>query len=372
MQKQVITQVILTYLAEAFDMKHLVVATYINKNMMSHQQEPRCEFYMHPPKVISVEKKHSITISDIFTMLFDKKEYILVGKLRDKLHEKKAFLCLDDIMRRETRWSMFFLDIEQILTKLVFNLRVHEKTGRPVIGFITAFSVEEDIIRNTPIYANCVKGVRRLNNKHKDPMSGILERFLGHDIIEEEPYWMKYKKTSTGEIVDLTEQQLYELPTIEDVKDLEPYMDDSGEAAMYKRASLRSYHDTKKMLYYYPEDDKEHDPDGMLYEHYVGTFFAEPINEDNLLKYSKYNADIYNELLDQKYEEFGGWRKMPRDYTRTKWPEFGPLYRSLGYGYDQPIIYENMCAAFGKDKVDRVWRKHYKYFHDDGLDGLVL
>lgn len=347
-------------------MKHLAIATYIDKNMIVHPQEPRCEFYMHPPKVLDVKTKHSILIDDIFRMLFDRESYCFVGKLRDRLHEKKAFVCLDDIRRRESRWCMFFVNAQSKIFRLVFNLRVHERTKRPVIGFIISFNIEKEVLQNTPLYTNYLNCIRSMNKNSKDAMSGILERFLCHDILEEEECWMKYKKISTGEIVDLNEQQLYELPTVEDVDDLESYMDDTGKAVIYQRATVLSHVDTKKMPYYYTEDDEKNDPTGMLYERYICMFFAEPLNEDNLLKYSKYNADIYNELLDEKYKEFGGWRKMPRDYTRTKWPEFGPLYRSLGYGYDQPIIYENMCAAFGKEKVDPVWKKHY----GGRIDGL--
>ena len=279
-------------------------------------------------------------------------------------------MCIDEILRRESRWCKFFTNANGHLMRVVYNLRVHVYSSKSVLGVITCFPIDVSVIEtNIHLYNSYLRAVDSFK-RTTDPMRNLILEML-HIIdpinVGVGAKQMKYKKRSTGEIIDLDRHQVYEL-SLNEAIDLDSYGYDAYEdAAMAKLNTILSYYDSKKMQYYYKKGDIEHDPNGSLREQYIGTFSFEPLNEANLLNYNHRNADIFNELLELKYREVGNQRKVDNNYTITSWKEFGPAFRAIGYGYDQPIIYKNLCAAFGKDQVDYVWKKHYKFGINDGL-----
>ena len=48
-------------------------------------------------------------------------------------------------------------------------------------------------------------------------------------------------------------------------------------------------------------------------------------------------------------------KKVTNCYVLNEWEASGPAMFGVAYGYDQPIVYKNLCKAFGKEKVDRIW-----------------
>lgn len=177
---------------------------------------------------------------------------------------------------------------------------------------------------------------------------------------------MQFETLFDRKVVDLTEDQLFSL-TKEELHKLAPSKDNVNESMMMLTSALMRHVDTMKLKHYYDKNDKVNDPDGTLYEHYISYYDLQPLNESNLLKYNHMNVDIYNQLLDNKYEEVGGRNKLTTDFIRSHWTTVYDAMDSISYGYDQPIIYKNLCDAFGKDQVDQVWKKHYKFGINDGL-----
>ena len=84
------------------------------------------------------------------------------------------------------------------------------------------------------------------------------------------------------------------------------------------------------------------------------------LNEDNLLKYNNLNVKIFNELMDIKYEEVGSRDIVTTSYILDHWAAYVLAIESVSLGMDQKVIYEKLCAAFGKTNVDQVWYKYYK------------
>ena len=159
---------------------------------------------------------------------------------------------------------------------------------------------------------------------------------------------MQFETLLNRQIVNLTEDQLFTL-TKDELLKLAPSKDNVSESMMMLTSALMRQVDTLKLKYYYDKDDKVNDPDGELYEHYISYYDLQPLNESNLLKYNHANVDIYNQLLDNKYEEVGGRNKLTTDFIRSHWVIVYDAMDSISYGYDQPIIYKNLCDAFGKD-----------------------
>ena len=370
-EKAAIRRVIDQYLDGKFDMRHLGKATYDSAHLVSVDNIMDYTFYFNSKKLLDIEAKHHLTRDQILSIIVNRRSYKIVGKLRDKVHEitdSEDVVCIDEILRRESRWCKFFTNANGHLMRVVYNLRIHVYSSKSVLGVITYFPIDVSVIEtNTHLYNSYLRAVDSFK-RTADPMRNlILEMLHIIDPMNGGAKQMKYKKRSTGEIVDLDRHQVYEL-SLNEAIDLDPYGYDAYEdAAMAKLNTILSYYDSKKMQYYYEKGDIEHDPNGSLREQYIGTFSFEPLNEANLLNYNHCNADIFNELLELKYREVGGQRKVDNNYTMTSWKEFCPAFRAVGYGYDQPIIYKNLCAAFGKDQVDQVWKKHYKFGINDGL-----
>ena len=176
---------------------------------------------------------------------------------------------------------------------------------------------------------------------------------------------MLFKLNDTNKIVDLTDDELFALSE-DQLMSITPY-NDSKKATDAYVAALDQYVDCWRMSPYYASNDKINDPDGWLHEDYCCINSWEPLNESNLLKYNHKNVKVYNELLDQKYKELGGVQHVTDRYVIEKWPQIGPAVNSVAYGYDQSIVYKNLCDAFGKENTDRIWRKYYKFQQDDGL-----
>lgn len=359
-QKDAIERVMHQYVADRkFDMKYLGIAQYSLMNLITDIRAVDYDMYFDVNKVIDMKNKHHLNDVQVVDILLNKNLYFPIGKLRDN-HNSNDITCIDDIIREERRWCKFFTDAVGKIVRIVYNIRVHRITRKSILGIITCFPIDASLIEsNSQIYANYLRILSSDKNPHKNSMNKMILEWLNCDKFGGERLSMQYRNKITNEIVDLSEQEIYNL-SLSDVLQLEPYMDTFGEASAAQISTIISYDDCKKMQVYYGEDDKVNDPNGLLHEEYISTFSFEPINEINLLQYSKNNAMIFNELLDMKYKEVGGQRKVDNVYTMNHWKEFGPAFRSVGYGYDQSIIYENLCAAFGKDKVDHVWCNYYE------------
>lgn len=287
--------------------------------------------------------------------------------MRDIKHERRdseEVTCIDDVTRIEARWCKLYVNkITEDLLRIVYNVRVHQQSKEPIIGIITCFKPNMNVIRNND----------KLRSKYdkviassRNPMEKIIHKFLHLPTHNGGDIQMLYKVNHSGQTVDLTRDDLFTMSE-EQLLQLDPY-DQSKETITAYIDALGRFDDPLKLRPYYAKDDRINDPDGWLHEDYLLVNFAEEINEPNLLKYNHRNIKIYNELIDVKYEEMGGREKVTNRYILNEWKASGPAMFGVAYGYNQPIVYKNLCEAFGKKNVDRIWQKYYKFYQDDGLD----
>lgn len=298
--------------------------------------------------------------------MLDRSIYGTIGKLRDNKHERldsDIITCIDDCNRIESWWNKLYVNMFGQLSKIVYNLRIHSITRRSVIGVITCYPVNFAYVRNNDQFrSNYDKVVSRLKRDYQNQATILKESM----VLIGGAAKMQFEILLNRQIVNLTEDQLFSL-TKDELLKLAPSKDNISESMMMLTSALMRQVDTLKLKYYYDKDDKVNDPDGTLHEHYISYYDLQSLNESNLLRYNHANVDIYNQLLDNKYEEVGGRNKLTTDFIRSHWTTVYDVMDSISYGYDQPIIYKNLCNAFGKDQVDQVWKKHYKFGINDGL-----
>ena len=67
-----------------------------------------------------------------------------------------------------------------------------------------------------------------------------------------------------------------------------------------------------------------------------------------------------------KQEAPGFSHGVCHDYAYDHWPQVYDAINAIGYGNNQRDVYNKLYSTFGKEKVDTVWRKHYRG-KDDGL-----
>ena len=173
---------------------------------------------------------------------------------------------------------------------------------------------------------------------------------------------VKARLRDTDCVFDVTEENLAKMCK-ENILSLQSVNENDAPILLQERLKFQ---DLLKIRPYYAANDKENDPTGNLHEYYIERYDADDYNEENLLRYNHNNVKIFNELVDQKYEEEGSKDTVTESYFQQEWPEFGDPYNSIIYGDDQNTVYHGLCKACGKEKVDTVWRKHY-HNKNDGL-----
>lgn len=349
------------YYDQSYTVNHLGIGKYDLVNVDHHQDAKDYGFYMNQAKRQKVLDDHGYGYQTILNILLNSSKYDRIGKMRDLLHERRdseQVTCIDDTIRIESRWCKLYIDKRQeIPIRVVYNLRIHELTKEPIVGIITCFRVSINTLKQNKKLYNSYKNVIQRN---RSPITKVILEFLrdGGDT-------MLYIDTRSNKLINLNENELFSLSE-EELSLLSPYNNDIDTIDTYTSAKVR-FIDTLKLRPYYAKDDRVNDPDGWLHEDYLLVNFAEEINESNLLKYNHRNVKIYNELLDLKYEEIGGVQNITDNYILNEWEASGPAMFGVAYGYDQSIVYKNLCEAFGKENVDCIWQKYYKFYYDDGL-----
>lgn len=356
-QKDAIVRVMHQYIVDTkFNMKHLGVAQYHIVMIVTDTRAIDYDIYFDPKNATKIHIDHGFSIQAMVNILLNRSEYGIIGKLRDTKHkilDSKIVKCIDGKNRIESRWNKLYVNRLGQIIKITYNLRVHEDSKRPILGIITCYNVDPMYINNNEQFkANYVKIVSRLMKEN--------QLMLSESLLNKEWRAMKFERSMTREIVNLTEEQLFTLNK-DELSTLSPCdEEDIGESLMLLTAAHGKQKDIMKLSYYYSFNDKIGDPDGSLHERYISYYDLEPLNEVNLLKYNHHNVDIFNKLLDNKYAEVGGKHVVTEMYVLTEWEEVCSAMFAIAYGYDQSIIYENLCAAFGKDRVDCVWCKYYE------------
>ena len=246
------------------------------------------------------------------------------------------------------------MDSTGTFIRVVYNLRVHEDSKEPIIGIITCFSVPMAVIQaNQMLYNN----YKRLMDKLNESSEVFIRNFYGDDYLRRDDE-MLYRRRNSDKLIDLTKEELFAM-SIDELALLESDRGSCDASYWLVKASTR-FDDPWKLDPYYAKTDTVNDPTGFLHEDYTDIHSFEPINEQNLLQYNHKNVKIYNELLELKYQELGGRQNLTNEYVDNEWPEGGPAMFAVAYGYDQPIVYKNLCDAFGKENTDHVWQKYYK------------
>nr|DAE84787.1 MAG TPA: hypothetical protein [Caudoviricetes sp.] len=365
-EKAAIRRVMDQYLDGKFDMRHLGKADYHIVNITQDNRAVDYDLYFDQKKAKQIFHDHLYSVDTIISIMLDRSLYGTIGKLRDNKHERldsDIITCIDDCNRIESRWNKLYVNMFGQLSKIVYNLRIHSITRRSVIGVITCYPVNFAYVRNNDQFrSNYDKVVSRLKRDYQNQATILKESM----VLIGGAAKMQFETLLNRQIVNLTEDQLFSL-TKDELLKLAPSKDNISESMMMLTSALMRQVDTLKLKYYYDKDDKVNDPDGTLHEYYISYYDLQSLNESNLLRYNHANVDIYNQLLDNKYEEVGGRDKLTTDLIRSHWAIVYDAMDSISYGYDQPIIYKNLCDAFGKDQVDQVWKKYYKFGINDGL-----
>lgn len=289
---------------------------------------------------------------------------IRIAKLRDTLHERQdsqQVNCVDGTSRIEARWCKIYVNkVTEGVIRIVYNLRIHNIIKEPVVGVITCFPINKFTVKNdSTLGKKYDEAIRTIRN----PMTRLIREYIESNTHRGDN--MLYKIDGSNKIIDLSEDEVFALSENE-IRSIEPY-DETEEAIGVYLGALGRFTDSLRMRPYYARTDRVNDPDGWLHEDHCCIHSWEPLNESNLLKYSYRNVAVYNELLDQKYEEIGGVQNATDRYIDKYWPEIGPANFAVAYGYDQSIVYKNLCAAFGKENTDHVWQKYYNFYKNDGL-----
>lgn len=170
---------------------------------------------------------------------------------------------------------------------------------------------------------------------------------------------MKFISDNTRQVIDLTSDELDKL-SYDQLCNISPLDESDNEVVNAYTDMIEKYNDVMKAQPYYSKDDRINDSDGFLHEDYLDRYNLESLNEQNLLRYNHINVEIFNELMDIKYDEVGGRDVITTPYVLDNWIEYCAAKTSVSYGYDQKDIYKDLCAAFGKMNVDQVWYKYYR------------
>lgn len=348
-QKDILRRVMEQYVIKGFPMFEIGIAQYLLDNIIHEPNITTYGFFFDPYKEAKVQVDHHITFVRMRSILCNREKYIYFDKKRDTRHENHSIECLDGQVRIEARWNKFFIYLEDMeVYKVVYNIRVHETSKEPILGLINFIHVRlQTIYNNTKLTDkyNLVKNTIIYKRKH-DSKSSIKE---GSKV--------RFAVNNTDKVIDLTEQQLSSL-TEDQLSKIYPVDDlDNSVYVPYIKA-VRKYKDLFKVTPYYPVNAD----DNYLHENYLDEYDVtmDDLNEDNLLKYNSLNVKIFNELMDIKYEELGSRDIVTTSYILDYWAAYVPAIESVSLGMDQKVIYEKLCAAFGKTNVDQVWHKYYK------------
>lgn len=364
-QKQNLNSTLQRYAISKFSCLEIGRCHYKQQNIISDSRVTYNKFFFDSHKQVDVNQKHKVTTNKFLSVLLDEKSYHRIGTLRDFKHEDdtSTILCLDDKNRIESRWNSIFVDYKKDIIKTSYNIRIHEYSKDSIVGLITCYVIPFTSIAGSSMLRNNYNKVIKSMFIKRDPMASILRRFYNESFIKPiKVNLMKFTNKSTGETIDLNEEDLITVPE-ENLQELDVV---NEEDYPWLLNALFSYEDLLKLYPYYSKDDKINDSDGSLRKRYLDLYCFQDYNEENLLKYNHKNTQIYNDLLDIKYTEVGDRRIINNQYLAEQWTELGPAFDSIVYGYDQDVVYKNLCAAFGKSNVDMVWRKHYRG-KDDGL-----
>ena len=365
-QLQVARRVTDQYYEPSYKVDHLGIAKYAVTNISHVDGANDYGFYIDPLKRQKIKEDHDMSYYQISNILVNTTKHIRIGKMRDTLHEQKdseRVDCVDGTLRIEARWCKIYLNkANERIIRIVYNLRIHNITKEPIVGIITCFPIKKFTVMNHPTlakkYSEAIESLR-------NPMLRLIREYIENSSYRGDN--MLYKKVDgSNEMINLTEDEVFAMSE-SDLRSIEPYDETDDDSCNAYYDSIGRFTDSLRMRPYYARTDRVNDPDGWLHEDYCCIHSWEPLNELNLLKYSCRNVAVYNELLDQKYEEIGGVQNATDRYIDKYWPEIGPANFAVAYGYEQPIVYKNLCDAFGKGNTDRVWRKYYNFYKDDGL-----
>lgn len=365
-QKQNLNMVLQQFTNNQLSYDLVGIWNHMLNKLLSDPRTTMCKVFFDTYKEEQIKNKHSFTSANILNILFNTNSHKPICVLRDINHERLnpvKIICIDGITRYESRWNRYYVDRFGKIYKVVYNIRVHQQTKDTVLGIISTFDVPKaDAFRSNLI-----------RSKYKQVVDSFKGRLISEQMwynfyknyrLLEEAVDVKYKNIVTNELLDLsvddlshmTKEMLLQLEGVNDFDDSTPML----------LHTLSKFTDSMKLDKFYDKNDIFHDPTGFLREDYISRFDMEPINEENLLEFGNTNINIFNELLDMKYAECGGIEVINDDYAYDHWKQFYPAKWAVAYGHDQNDIYDKLCAAFGKEKVDTVWCKHYRG-KDDGL-----
>jgi len=339
------------YANSTFLSQYIGLCDYKKQNILSHEKESLCKFSGDPRKMKQVIYDHGYNISMIINFLVNDQEWVSIGKMRDYKHERESpvnVVCLDDVERREARWIKFFTNAFGKIVKIIFNIRVHEASKDTVVGIISCFDQTLDSLQRLRNYS-----------EYKRNYDLVQKRFKRLSSLDEIAYrkkvsMVKVRLRDTGCEFDITEENLSKLCEL-DVFSLEAVNECDEERLLEERLKFR---DPLKLRPYYSKNDRVNDPNGSKHECYRELYSYDDYNEENLLRYNHSNVKIFNELLDMKYDEIGGRNVITNEYLEL-WPESGEAFNAIAYGDDQNLVYKNLCAAFGKERVDHLWNNYY-------------
>lgn len=180
-EKAAIRRVMDQYLDGKFDMRHLGKATYDLSRLVSIDNIMDYTVYFNSKKLLNIEAKHHLTKNQILDIITNRRSYKIVDKLRDKVHEvtdSEDVICIDEILRKESRWCKFFTNNDGNLIRVVYNLRVHIANSKSVLGVITCFPIDVSVIEtNSRLYSSYIKAVE-LFKRTNDPMRNLILEML--------------------------------------------------------------------------------------------------------------------------------------------------------------------------------------------------
>lgn len=352
------------YTLDQLDPNNVGVWGYKHEEVKS---DPRVTFHKIAyiaDKMEQVKIKHKLDISTIFNIILDDIIYKTIDVLRDYVHEKESpwlIQCTNDKEQYETRWNRFYVDRYGQFYKGTYCIRVNRVTKDSVLNLITFYIVKKGVILSHPTLKS--KYFRVIQTFETNSLNESVLRFFNKAFPIKEDKLVKFRHKDTKKVLDLTKEDLYNMPH-EDLYKLEHLEEDALPILVH---AMTKDIDLLKMDKFYDRNDRVNDPTGFLREDYLSHFDMRPINEENLLKFGNINIDIYNLLLDMKYDECGGREVINDDYAYDHWPQVYDAINAIGYGNNQRDVYNKLCSAFGKEKVDTVWYMYYRD-KDDGFN----